>query len=227
MLSSLFCTKAEGLGRNITCLGTGLSQAHLPTHPLDVIPHVSLGTSLHQLPSFSLPSSMTSSPLTTSQQLTNMFKAYLFWETEKIKSSFSILPTSEVTSLSLNFPRQLSLLIEFTPYLSSLFHCWCTPPTRANCLAASSIHWNSCSNDHQYPSKTQLQSLFCLACLWYFIYSYGHSLTHTLGVVSTQPAMLWMSKSLPSWFLLPIRTKDIGEGAEYYEKGKHHGIGNL
>lgn len=126
---------------------------------------------------------------------------------KKIEAFFSILPTSEVISLSLTFPRQLSFLIEFTVYLSSLFHCWCTPRTRANCLAASSIRWNSCSNDHQYPSKTQLQSLSCLACLWYFIYSYGHSLIHILHVVSTQPAMLLKSMCLPSWFLVLIRDR--------------------
>lgn len=143
----------------------------------------------------------------TSRQLTNMFKAYLFWETEKIEAFFSILPTSEVISLSLTFPRQLSFLIEFILYLSSLFHCWCTPRTRANYLAASSIRWNSCSNDHQYPSKTQLQSLSCFACLWYFIYSYGHSLIHILHVVSTQPAMLVISMCLPSWFLVLIRNR--------------------
>lgn len=120
MLSSVFCTKAEKLGRNITCLSAGLSQAHLLTHTLDFIPHVSWRTLLHQLPSLSLPLSFTSSPLATSWQLTNMFKAYLFWETTKIKILFSILPTSEVISLSLTFPKQTSFLIEFTPYLSSV-----------------------------------------------------------------------------------------------------------
>lgn len=129
MLSSVFCTKAERLGRNITCLSAGLSQAHLLTHTLDFIPHVSWRTLLHQLPSLSLPLSFTSSPLATSWQLTNMFKAYLFWETTKIKILLSILPTSEVISLSLTFPKQTSFLIEFTPYLSSLFHRSCTLQT--------------------------------------------------------------------------------------------------
>lgn len=202
---------------------------HLPQHrpllgsPLDPSswchPSRLLWTLLNQLPSLSLPSSITSSPLATSQQLTNMFKAYLFWETKKIEVFFSILPTSEVISLSLTFPRQLSFLIEFTLYLSSLFHCWCTPRTRANCLAASSIRWNSCSNDHQYPSKTQLQSLSCLACLWYFIYSYGHSLIHILHVVSTQPAMLSISMCLPSWFLLLFRNRGYWWGQWVLWKG--------
>lgn len=132
---------------------------------------------------------------------------------KKIKILFSILPTSEVISLSLTFPRQPSFLIEFTPYPSSLFHHSYTPWTRANCLAASSIHWNSCSNDHQYLSKTQLQSLFCLACTSFILWS----LTHWHSLRGEHLAMLWATVCLPSGFLPPNRNKDIGEGGQYSE----------
>lgn len=136
MLSSLFRTKAERLGRNITCLGAGLSQPHLLTHTVDFIPHVSSGTSPHQLPSLFLASSITSSQMATSWQCTNMFKAYLFWETEKkIKILFSILPASEVISLSLSFPRFSDRIHS----LSSLYHRPCVPRARAGCLVASPI----------------------------------------------------------------------------------------
>lgn len=87
MPASLFCTKAERLGRNITCLSAGLSQPHLLTPTLDFIPQVPSGTSLHQLPSPFLPSSITSSLLATSWQLTNMFKSYLLQETQKKKKN--------------------------------------------------------------------------------------------------------------------------------------------
>lgn len=135
MLSSVFRTKAERLGRNITCLCAGLSQPHLLTHTVDFIPHVSWGTLTHQLPSLFLLSSIMSSLLATSWQCTNMFKACLFWETEKIKILFSILPVSEVISLSLSFPRFYARIHS----LSSLYHQPCAPLAQAGYLVAS-IH---------------------------------------------------------------------------------------
>ena len=130
---------------------------------------------------------------------------------KKKKILFSILPTSEVISLSLTFPRQPGFLIEFTPHLSSLYHHLYTPWTRADCLVASSICWCSCSTDHQYPSKTLLHSLFCLSCLWPIISSYGQSLTFSSQWVSSH------ALGLPSRFFPTIGNKNIGESGECYE----------
>lgn len=113
MPASLFCTKAERLGRNITCLSAGLSQPHLLTPTLDFIPQVPSGTSLHQLPSPFLPSSITSSLLATSWQLTNMFKSYLLQETQKKKkkSSFQFYPPLKLFPY-LCYPLQAAKLFD-------------------------------------------------------------------------------------------------------------------
>lgn len=221
MLSSLFRTKAERLGRNITCLHAGLSQPHLLTHTVDFIPHVSWGTLTHQLPSLFLLSSIMSSPLATSWQHTNIFKAYLFWETEKIKILFSFLPASEVISLSLSSPR-FSDRIHSLP---SLYHHPCAPRARAGCLVASQfpetlagkiINIQVKPNSRVYPAWPVCGISLILSTIHLIRIFYAASTQLCFG-------QGWLC---PPGFYCPWGI-DIGELAEHCEEGLCCGNGNL
>lgn len=126
-----------------------------------------------------------SSLLATSWLRTNMFKAYLFWETEKIKILFSILSASEVISPSLSFPRFSDRIHS----LSSLYHHPCAlepgqaawwPLQLAETLAVKIINTQGKTNSGVYSAWPVSRISFILMVMHLLMFSMQLALSYAL-----------------------------------------------